>query len=304
MSPARSVALAVAALAASPVLAQQQIFRGGTDVVSLNITVTDNASHLVGGLPKDVFQVFEDGVLQDISFFSGDPQPIALSFLLDSSESMDTKLGVAQQAALGFVTRLTPTDIAEVVDFDSRVNVLQPFSSDHALLEHAILKTTAGGSTSMYNAVYIALTELKKVKVTSADQIRRQAIILLSDGEDTSSLVDYDQVLDQAKRSEVLVYTIGLRSKDDVKTKGFNEADFVMRTLAQETGGRVFFVEKTEDLPSVYQQIADELASQYTIGYSSKNPKHDGAFRTVIVRITKPGITARTKRGYYAPTIH
>jgi Ca-activated chloride channel family protein len=216
---------------------------------------------------------------------------------------MDQKLSVAQEAAIGFVKRLGEKDVAQVIDFDSEQRVVQTFTNDHAALEKAIRSTTAGGSTKLYNALYVALVELKKVKAQSLDEVRRQAIVVLSDGEDTASAVDYDYVLDAAKRSEVLIYCIGLKSKTDSPTKGFKEADFVLRTLSQETGGRVFFVELLPQLAAVYQTIADELVSQYTIGYTSKNPKRDGAWRTVRVMVDAPDAVARTKPGYYAPTI-
>jgi Ca-activated chloride channel homolog len=298
---ALALALTVSA-AALTWAAPQQVIRSGVDLVSLNVTVTEG-EHFVGGLDQSKFAVFEDGVKQDISFFTSERQPIALSILLDSSTSMDTKLKTAQEAAIGFASRLGPQDVAQVIDFDSRPTVIQSFTNDRALLETAIRKTTAGGSTSLYNAIYIALSELKKVRAESITQVRRQAIVVLSDGEDTSSLVEYDAVLDAAKRSEVLIYCIGLKSKTDFPTKGFNEADFVMRTLSQETGGRAFFVELLPQLANVYQTIADELVSQYTIGYSPKNPKRDGAWRTVVVQVDHPDAAVRTKRGYFAPTI-
>lgn len=280
----------------------QQVIRTGVDLVSLNVTVIEG-DHFVGGLEQGKFSVFEDGVKQDISFFTSERQPIALSILLDSSTSMEAKLKTAQEAAIGFASRLDPQDVAQVIDFDSRPTVIQGFTNDRALLETAIRKTKAGGSTSLYNAVYIALSELKKIRAESVAQVRRQAIAVLSDGEDTSSLVEYDAVLTAAKRSDVLIYCIGLKAKTDFPTKGFNEADFVMRTLAQETGGRAFFVEQLPQLANVYQTIADELVSQYTIGYSPKNPKRDGAWRTVVVQVDHPDAAVRTKRGYFAPAI-
>ena len=108
-------------------------------------------------------------------------------------------------------------------------------------------------------------------------------------------------MLDLAKRSETSIYTIALRGTD-TSTRGFREAEFIMRQLAQETGGRSFFPAKIEDLNGVYTQIADELASQYTLGYTSKNPRNDGAFRRIVVQVARPSVTPRTKRGYYAPT--
>jgi len=278
-----------------------QVFRVGTDVVSLNVTVTEG-ERLVGGLNRSRFAVYEDGVQQDISYFSNTPQPIALSLLIDTSTSMEHKLPVAQEAAIGFARRLNPTDAAQVIDFDSRHEILQTFTADRTLLEQAIRKTRVGGSTSLYNAVYVALSELKRVRSTTKDEIRRQAIVVLSDGEDTTSLIAYEDVLESAKRSEVAVYAIGLRSKANSPTREFNEAEFVLKSLSQETGGRSFFVEDVTELPAVYQRIADELATQYSIGYTSKNLKQDGAWRTIVVRVDRPKTAARTKLGYFAPT--
>jgi Ca-activated chloride channel family protein len=214
---------------------------------------------------------------------------------------MEDKITTLQSAAGNFVRRLKPNDIGQVIDFDSRVEVRQGFTGNQTELESAIQQTSAGGSTSLYNAIYIALKELRKIKAVSEEEVRRQALVVFSDGEDTSSLVSFEEVLDLAKRSETAIYTIALRGID-TQSKGFHEAEYVMRTLAQETGGRSFFPTKIEDLSGVYSQIADELASQYTIGYTSRNPRRDGAWRRIIVQVSRPNLTTRAKKGYYAPT--
>ena len=300
-------ALALAAFG-SVAIAQQErpqpqspSFRAGVDIVSLNVTVTDGVNHYVTDLDEPDFQIFEDGVRQEVTFFSRRQQPIALSLLLDSSASMEDNLPTLQTAAGNFVKRLKPNDIAQVIDFDNRVDVRQVFTGNQTDLLTAIDRTAAGGSTSLYNAVYIALKELRKVRAVTEQDIRRQALVVFSDGDDTSSLVPFDEVLELAKRSETSIYAIALRGPD-VQQKGFKEAEFVMRTLALETGGKSFFPAKIDDLNGVYSQIADELASQYTIGYTSKNPRRDGAWRRIDVRVTRPNTAARTKRGYYAPT--
>ncbi len=280
---------------------QRPAFRAGVDIVSLNVTVTDSAGHYVTDMDQGDFSVFEDGVKQDLSFFNRRQQPIALSLLLDSSASMEDKLETLQSAAGNFVRRLKPNDLAQVIDFDSRVEIRQAFTGNQAELETAIRRTAAGGATSLHNAIYIALKELKKVKAVSEEDVRRQALVVFSDGEDTSSLISFDEVLDLAKRSETAIYTIALRGVD-TQTKGFREAEFVMRQLAQETGGRAFFPARIEDLEGVYSQIADELASQYTLGYASKNARRDGAWRRLVVQVSRANVTPRTKRGYYAPT--
>jgi Ca-activated chloride channel homolog len=306
VAAAQSQPPAPPAAAAQPPAGAQQPFRAGVDLVSLNVTVADGTSKYVTDLTQDDFAVFEDGVKQDVTFFNRTNLPIALALLVDTSASMEPKLGTAQEAAIGFAKRLRQQDLAEVVDFDSRVVVLQTFTSSAQELEQAIRKTSAGGSTSLYNAVYIALKDLKKVVAKNVDDIRRQAIIVLSDGEDTSSLLPFEEVLDLAKRSETAIYSIGLRSNDSpgASTKGFKEAEFVLRQFSQETGGRAFFPNQLSDLNNVYGQIADELSSQYTVGYTSRNAKRDGSWRRVVVRVTRPNLTARTKQGYFAPTSH
>jgi VWFA-related protein len=275
-------------------------FRAGVELVSLNVTVTDPAGRYISDLEQPDFTVFEDGAKQDITFFSKRIQPIALSLLLDSSASMDDKLTTLQTAASSFVQRLKPTDVAQVIDFDSRVEIRQGFTSNQADLRTAINRISAGGSTSLHNAIYIALKELKKIKAQSEEDVRRQAIVVFSDGEDTSSLVSFDEVLDLAKRSETAIFTIALRGTENQR-KGFREAEFVMRQLADETGGRAFFPERVEDLNNVYGQIAEELANQYTVGYSPRNPRRDGAWRRIVVQVARQNAMARTKRGYYGP---
>jgi len=294
---------AVLAMAAAVVVAAQQpAFRAGVDLVSLNVTVMEG-THYITDLEQKDFNVFEDGVKQDVTFFNKSNLPIALALLLDTSASMDTKLPTAQEAAIGFAKRLRSQDLAEVIDFDNRVTVLQQFTSSPQELETAIRRTSAGGSTSLYNAVYIALKDLKKVVAKNTDEIRRQAIIVLSDGEDTSSLLPFEEVLDLAKRSETAIYSVGLRDNElGGGSRSFKEAEFVLRQFAQQTGGRSFFPNQLTDLNGVYGQISDELSSQYTVGYTSKNPKRDGAWRRVVVQIGRQGVAARTKQGYCGPT--
>jgi VWFA-related protein len=275
-------------------------FRTGVDVVSLNVTVTDRTNRLVLDLDPQDFAVFEDGVRQEITFFTRERQSVALSLLLDSSLSMQEHLPMLQVAATNFVQRLGPTDVAQIVDFDSRVAVRQPFTGNQTQLTAAIRQTEAGGATSLYNAVYVGLKELSKIQAVSDADVRRQALIVFSDGEDTSSLVAFEAVLDLAKRSETAVYTIAFRGPD-TQTKGFREGEYVLRALAQETGGGAFVPVKGEDLADVYARIGEELASQYTLGYISGNPKHNGGWRRILVQVSRPNTRARTKNGYYAP---
>lgn len=302
MNAGRCLALAVpvVCLATIGVAAQQGQFRAGVELVSLNVTVMDGTKY-VTGLQQEDFEVYEDGAKQSLSFFSAVQQPIALAILLDTSNSMEEKIATAQEAATGFVRRMKKDDVIEVIEFNSQVRIPQPFTNDVSALERAIRQTTVNGSTSLYNAIYVSLRGLKDERAKNAEEIRRQAIVVLSDGDDTSSVIEYDDVLDLAKRSETAIYAIGLRQQETGRGK-FKEAEFVLRQLSQETGGRVFFPTSVGELPKIYEQISEELASQYTMAYSSKNPMHNGAWRRIDVRVNKPGLTARTRRGYYGPS--
>jgi Ca-activated chloride channel homolog len=276
-------------------------FRSGIDLVSLTTTVTDPTNRFVIDLGAGDFTIFEDGVGQDVRFFSRTTLPLSVSLLLDSSASMDERMKTAQRAALGFAQALRPQDQAQVIDFDSRVAVVAPFGASRAEIEKAITSTVAGGTTSLYNAIYIALRELNKGRSRNIEDLRRQAIVVLSDGEDTSSLVGYDEVLDLAKRSETVIYAIGIRAKDTYTGKAYSDADYVLRQLTTQTGGRVFFPTGADELPAIYATISEELSSQYMIGYTSSNPRRDGRWRQIQVRVARPGAIARTRQGYYAP---
>lgn len=295
---AATVAVLLAGAAAVTISAQR--IRSGIELVSLSVTVTEGTKYITDLAEAD-FEVFEDGVKQDLTFFSRMQQPIALAVLIDTSNSMEERLPTAQEAAVGFARRLRPIDAMEVIAFNSQVDVVQPLTNDIAALEKAIRATSVNGSTSLYNAIYVSLKGLKRARAQSTEEIRRQALVVLSDGDDTSSMMPYEEVLDLAKRSETAIYAIGLR-QTDIGRPRFKEAEFVLRQLSQETGGRAFLINSISELPKIYQQISEELASQYSIAYGSKNKLRNGAWRRIDVRIARPGLTARTRRGYFGPT--
>jgi Ca-activated chloride channel family protein len=270
-------------------------------MVVLQVSVTEQGRRYVSDLRAEDFTVFEDGKPQPLAFFSRLRTPVALSLLLDTSTSMDSMLGLAQNAAVAFAKRLGPEDVAQVIAFNSGVSILHPFTASLPELEGAIRRTRAGGSTSLYTAVYVALNELRTLRANHSGGIRRHAIVLLSDGEDTSSLVSFDQVLELAQRLDVAIYAIGLSlSPEDRAGARFDEGRFVLRQLAQATGGRVFFAERPEELSQVYGQVAEELSNQYTLAYVPTRAARDGRWRTLTVRVARPECVAATRPGYFA----
>ncbi len=278
-------------------------FRSGVDLVSLSLTVRNSAHSYVGDLNRDDFVVLENGVPQNVTFFARTAVPLTLALLLDSSASREQAMATAQEAAIGFVRTLARADMAAIVDFDSRVAMAQGFTSDVRALEAAIRGTKAGGSTAMFNAVYIALKALgKKTAPDEEQRPRRRAIILLSDGDDTSSLVSFEEVLDAASRSDTAIYTIGLGVKEASGPRaGSQEGAFIRRRLAEQTGGRAFFPKEARDLAGVYGDIREELSSQYSLAYESSSARRDGEWRRIAVRVHREGVTVRTKQGYFAP---
>jgi Ca-activated chloride channel family protein len=292
----------VMVVAAATLSAQRQAFRVGVELVSLNVTVMDPSRRYVSNLTRDDFIVIENGVPQTLTFFARTGVPLALALLIDSSASMEPTIHTAQEAAVGFVRRLGPADVAAVIDFDSRIQIAQEFTGDQQALEQAIRGTQAGGSTSLHNAVYIALRELsKRFSFENPDAPRRRAIVVLSDGEDTSSLVSFEEVLDAAARSDTVIYTIGLADRGSAGTGPGQEGEFVLRRLAQQTGGRAFFPMDVKDLAAIYTDIRNELASQYSLAYQSGSGNGDGKWRSIAVRVNRPDVTVRTRQGYYAP---
>ena len=264
-------------------------FRVGVELVSLNVTVVDATNHYVTDLKQGDFNVFEDGVKQDVTFFNKTNLPIALSILLDTSASMENKLQTAQDAAVGFARRLRPQDLAEVIDFDSRVVVLQNFTNNAGELEQAIRKTAAGGSTSLQRRLHRAEgPEEGRREKRRGDPAPGDRAALRRRGHVEPAAVRRGARPREAH--ETAIYTIGLRAQEGpaTGTKGFKEAEFVLRQLAQETGGRAFFPLQVVELSGIYGQISDELSSQYTLGYTSKNPRRDGAWRRIVVRVNRP----------------
>jgi Ca-activated chloride channel family protein len=210
-----------------------------------------------------------------------------------------------QAAAGGFVSAIRPGDRVTVVDIKDNVRVVHPLSEDVAGARAAIHATAPRGNTSLYNGLYMTLRELTKQQGAAGDGVRRQAIVVLSDGDDTASLVSYDDVNELAKRSGVAIYTITLRSpfaRNTFARDVNSESEFGMKELAQITGGRAFFPVAITELAGVYGVIAEELASQYSLGYSPASPRRDSAFRRIDVRIERPGIRARTRTGYLTGT--
>lgn len=303
-----AVALAVPMRAQDPAPTQQSqpgtVFRSGASLVALNVTVSDGKK-LVPGLAQNDFSVYEDGVLQHVQFFEAHEVPIDLILLIDTSASMADKMEVVHDAAIGFLKTLRDLDRGAVVTFGDNVNISQQLSSDRGALEQAVRQAQPHGSTALNNALYVAMKQFAR-SAQQAGEIRRQAIAVLSDGEDTSSVISFDDVLAMARKSGINIYTICLQNKYSIARaesgrKYFSESDYSMKTLAQETGALSYFPQTVQELKGIYASISDELSNQYSIGYSPSNWRADGRFRRIVVRVNAhPEFQPRARQGYTA----
>jgi len=277
--------------------AQQPTFRSGTQTVPLYITVTDAAGRLVPGLTKDDFTILDNGVPQEITVFDNTIRPITSVVMLDTSGSMTLNLDLMKAAAEQFIIRLLPEDKALVGAFNNKVEFASTgFTSDRDDLTHAIRELDFGNSTRLWDAADQSLDQLQGVD-------GRRVIVLFTDGDDQGSSVGQGKVIDRSRADEVMIYAIGLES---VYMSGPGQRTRTrpaggLRRIADETGGGYFELKKTEDLGPAFTRVAQELHSQYLIGFTPKNL--DGKVHKLEVRSKDPGNKARARRSYVATAI-
>jgi Ca-activated chloride channel family protein len=284
--------------------AQQPTYRAATELVNLNVTVVGADAQPVEGLTQEQFEIFENGVRQPLTFFAPGDMALDVAIVLDTSSSMAGSLALIQSAALRLAHALRPDDRATVMGIASGLRILQPFTADTAAVVSAIRSTRAGGRTPLYASIYTILREFDKVR-RDYDHPRRQAIVVLTDGNDNASGFGFEVLLDAVRRQAVPIYTIAPRPTAVIKAhreavfgETTHEQDFELRRLAAETGARAFFPVALHELAGVYDDIANELAHQYSIGYQPVHPARAGEFRRVGVRVVAPGVKWRTRTGY------
>ena len=295
--PAQGPAPAVGAGPSPP----QAVFRTGTDLVVLQVSVVDPERRFVSDLAVADFGVYDEGERQQIATFLSVDAPLDLMVLLDTSSSMAPNLRLVQRAAMNLIGSLKGQDRAAIVFFSDKVQVKEPLTSDARRLQSAIRSASARGTTALYEALYVAQHELAGAR-QAGGELRRQAIVVLTDGDDTRSSLSFADVLEQARRSPVTIFTITPSAGPDVVRALEYEQGirFGMRELAETTGGRAFAPAAFTDVEPIYGEIAAELSQQYWLGYI---PSTDGkaGYRRVSVRVeTRPGLRARTRSGYYA----
>ena len=274
--------------------AQQPTFRSGTQTVPLYITVTDPAGRLVPNLTKDDFTVLDNGVPQEISVFDNTVRPITSVVMLDTRGSMTLNLDLMKAAAEQFIIRLLPEDKAMVGAFNNKVEFATTgFTNDRDELAHAIRELDYGNATRLWDAADQSLEQLQGID-------GRRVVVLFTDGDDTGSASSLGKVIDRSRADEVMIYAIGLESVymggpgHMVRTR----PDSGLRKIADETGGGYFELKKTDELGPAFTRVAQELHSQYLLGFSPKNL--DGKVHKLEVRSKNVGNKARARRSYVA----
>jgi Ca-activated chloride channel family protein len=274
-------------------------FPARLDMVSLVVSVTDAHGRPVAGLAQKAFTVLEDGTPQDLCLFANQPIALSLAIVIDTSGSMERTLPIAQAAATNLLEPLHDGDEAMVAQFNQRYQVMQEFTGNLPALAGALRALRANGATGLYDALYCTLKDLSGHG--RAGEVRRRALVLLSDGEDTGSLGTEEQALGLAREAGVVIYTIGLRSERGAPREASStRAAHFLAVLARETGGRAYFTSRLSDLDGMYASIADELRTQYTLGYIPKNARNDGGWRRIAVMTNPQNLVLRYRLGYFA----
>jgi len=286
-----AVASAFAGLSAAALAAQQPqgpVFKAGTQVVSLFVTVADAQKRLVPDLNKEDFEVFDNDKPQALTYFDNSIHPITVVVMLDTSGSMTLTIDLLKRAAEQFLIRLLPDDKAKVGAFNDKVQISARFSNNRDQLISAVKDLDYGNGTRLWDAVAMSLDELKGID-------GRKVILVFTDGDDTASKVGLGSMIDRARAEEVMVYAIGLESQFmNQRTK----PDGGLRKIADETGGGYFELKKTADLAPTFTKVASELHSQYVIGFSPT--QLDNRVHKLIVKMKPAGLTARARKSYLA----
>jgi VWFA-related protein len=288
-----------------------------TEVVNVYAIVEGKHHNLIPDLEKQDFELAEDGALQQIKYFARETEaPLTMGLMVDTSPSQERVLPIEQDQAKAFLDQvMRPKDLTFVLHFDLEVELLQDFTADRRLLAKAIDETQINGGaqgptpgtfptssrpccTHLYDATYLASNDLMR------NEVGRKVLILLTDGVDEGSKEKLDAALAAAQKSNVIIYSIDISDAGFYFTRGFGfgGGESVLKKLSEETGGRVIRVKNQKETAAAFKQIADELRTQYLLGYTPTNSKHDGTFRKIRLRVLKGDYKVQARRGYYAPS--
>lgn len=285
------------------------VFRSGVDLVNIGVTVVDRKGQLVTDLRREDFLIAEDGTSQSVDYFSNglqamlpvggasNPGSLHVGLLFDTSGSMTEDLSFSRSAAIKFLNLLPEAEDMTLVDFDTEVRVARFGQTDFPRLVERLRNRKPVGWTALYDAlgVYLDGADLDN---------GRKVLVIYTDGGDTSSRIGFSEIQDLLRASDVTVYAIGFLEHQMSSMR--NSQRMKLQQLTEITGGQAFFPTSKEQLDEMYSKILDEIHAQYTLGYQSSNPKPDGRWRAVEVRLNRPdlkGARVRARKGYFAPLV-
>lgn len=284
-----------------PALSRPASIRVDTNLVLINVTVTDPLNRFVTGLEAEHFKLYEDKAEQKIATFASEDAPLSVGLVFDASGSMGAKLQKARLAAAQFFKTANPDDEFFLVQFNDKPEMTHPFTTNTEEIQNRLTFTQAKGRTALLDGIYMALNHMKKARNT------RKAILVLSDGGDNSSRYTETEIKNLVREADVQIYAIGIFEPVSARSRSAEElaGPGLLNEIAEQTGGRHFPVENLNDLPDVAAKIGIELRNQYVIGYVPNNANRDGKYRRVQVKINQPRglppLRPFWRQGYYAP---
>ena len=272
-------------------LPPETTFRSDTRLVVLNVSVFDKDGKIVKGIPKSAFTVYENGEKQEIKVFRQEDVPVSLGLIIDNSASMHDKRERVASAALALVQASNPQDEVFIMKFNERPVLSKDFTSDVKELEKSLRDIEAAGETAMRDALRLGIEHLYH-----AGKRDKKVVLVVTDGEDNSSVETLDHVVHAADQRDVIIYAIGLLGTEEPRSAERAKKQLEVLTLA--TGGRAWFPDNVDEIAKITPEIAHEIRNQYVIAYTP--PGAGGGFRKVRVDVNVPNVTVRTRSGYYA----
>jgi VWFA-related protein len=272
----------------------QAIFRTDTRLVVLHATVVDKSGHLITTLPQNAFQVYENGVQQQVKLFKREDVPVSMGLIIDNSGSMRDKRTKVAAAAVALVKASNKDDEAFVVNFNDEPFLDCEFTNNVPKMEQALSKIDSRGGTAMRDAIRVSIDHMRdKAKKD------KKVILVVTDGNDNASMIGLESLVKLAQQSEVIVYAIGLLSEEERREA--KRAKRALDALTEATGGQAYYPKELADVDRIAHQVAHDIRNQYTITYTPSNQALDGSFRQIRVTANGPGRPAvRTRTGYYA----
>jgi Ca-activated chloride channel family protein len=290
----KGIAILLAAGLWIPLAAQEAVFRADTRLVVLHATVVDSKGKFVTNLPRDAFKVFEDGAEQQLKIFKREDVPVSMGIVVDNSGSMRDKRKKVEDAALGLVKASNPEDEVFIVNFNDVAYLDVPMTNDIKKMEDGIARIDSRGGTAMRDAIDLSMDYLKKNAKHD-----KKVIVVVTDGNDNSSEITLEKLVEKMQTRDLLVYTIGLLDEEDHKEA--KKAKRALDTITKATGGLSFYPNNVDDVEGFALQVARDIRNQYTLAYTPSNQTLDGGFRRVTVTAKGPNHpTVRTRTGYYA----